>query len=222
MNYSSSNRTAAGNDAASPAGTISKLFYYSRRFIFFSFLPVFVFFVGQIVEAGLCRSGIRPLAVLREFIRKNVLLDYGPASGPIPISLFVMLIEPRLISAGEVITGKIQQGLVVLRPNHGVHDFGHGRPALKASEFVVSTKTQAPTFAGVFLYRLSLRISRDDDTHGDDTHGRRNTRSGDAFFVLRPPRFQALPDDRPVHWRCQQIAIRFSQVTTELIQERRI
>jgi hypothetical protein len=91
---------------------------------------------------------------------------------------------------------------------------------LKASEFVVSTKTPAASkHRWVFLYRLSLRIS---DKRGGDTHGRCYTRPGDPFFVLRLPRFQALAGDRPVHWRCQLIAIRFSQVTTELTQERRI
>jgi len=63
---------------------------------------------------------------------------------------------------------------------------------------------------------------RADDKHADDTHGRCYTGPGGPFFVLHLPRFQALAGDRSVHWRYQQIAIRFFQATTELIQERRI
>jgi hypothetical protein len=128
--------------------------------------------------------------------------------------------------------------LAVLAPNAGCRGMGASgacRPGWlgpttgvqlsfpSENHCVAGDATSAYSF-GVFLICLSLSISdkRADDTHADESHGRYYTRPCDPFFVLHLPRFQALAGDRPVHWRCQQIAIRFSQVTTELIQERRI
>lgn len=56
--------------------------------------------------------------------------------------------------------------------------------------------------------------------------GRRPLRSAvppaASFAARRPRRFQALPDDRPAHWRCQQTTTNSARVTIGVIRERRI